>query len=209
MPVYTGVGEGISARDTLRTGRFWALIGIYFLAYGCLFSVMIHQHPYFTDQGFSAQHAALLVSVLLSASVISGLGFGWASERYDPMQLAATCYALGGVGIALLLWASPAVAMVGFVVCFGLFFGGTTPLTALVTGHMFGMKAHGVIYGFYQTVICLSGFVGPTVMGFIYDATGSYQLGFTGVSIGLLCATALMLVVRARTVLLPGSVAST
>ena len=208
MPVSTGVGEGISARDTLRTGRFWALIGIYFLAYGCLFSVMIHQHPYFTDQGFSAQHAALLVSVLLSASVISGLGFGWASERYDPMQLAAACYALGGVGIALLLWASPVVAVVGFVVCFGLFFGGTTPLTALVTGHMFGMKAHGVIYGFYQTVICLSGFVGPTVMGFIYDTTGSYQLGFTGVSIGLLCAAALMLVVWARTALLPVSVAS-
>ena len=88
-------GEGISARDTLRTGRFWALIGIYFLAYGCLFSVMVHQYPYFTDQGFSAQQAALLVSVLLSASVISGLGFGWASERYDPLQLAAGCLCPG------------------------------------------------------------------------------------------------------------------
>ena len=196
-------GAGISARDTVRTGRFWALIGIYFLAYACLFSVMVHQYPYFTDQGFSAQHAALLVSVLLSASVISGLGFGWASERYDPMQLAATCYALGGIGIALLLWAPPRLAVTGFVACFGFFFGGTTPLTALVTGRMFGMKAHGVIYGFYQTVICLSGFVGPTVMGFIYDTTGSYQLGFSGIGIGLLCAAALMLVVRARTMLLP------
>ena len=46
-------------------------------------------------------------------------------------------------------------------------------------------------------------------MGFIYDTTGSYQLGFTGVSIGLLCAAALMLVVWARTALLPVSVAST
>ena len=208
-PVDAGAGEGISARDTLRTGRFWALIGIYFLTYGCLFSVMIHQYPYLTDQGFSAQYAALLVSVLLSASVIGGLGFGWASERYDPMQLAAGCYALGGVGIALLLWTSPVVAVVGFVACFGLFFGGTTPLTAIVTGHMFGMKAHGVIYGFYQTVICLSGFVGPTVMGFIYDTTGSYQLGFSAVGMGLLCAAMLMLVVRARTRLLPVSVAAT
>ncbi len=196
-------GEGISARATLRTGRFWALIGIYFLAYGCLFSVMVHQYPYFTDQGFSAQQAALLVSVLLSASVISGLGFGWASERYDPLQLAAGCYALGGIGMALLLWAPPVAAVVGFVVCFGLFFGGTTPLTALVTGRMFGMKAHGVIYGFYQTIICLSGFVGPTLMGFLYDTTGSYQLGFSGIGIGLLCVAWLMLVVRARTALVP------
>ncbi len=202
-PDKAGAGEGLSARATVRTGRFWALIGIYFLAYGCLFSVMIHQYPYLTDQGWSAQHAALLVSVLLSASVISGLGFGWASERYDPMQLAASCYALGGIGLALLLWASPVVAVTGFVACFGLFFGGTTPLTALVTGRMFGMKAHGVIYGFYQTIICLSGFVGPTVMGFLYDTTGSYELGFSGVGIGLLCAAALMLVVRARTLFLP------
>ncbi len=207
FPSDTGVGEGISARDTLRTGRFWALIGIYFLAYSCLFSVMIHQHPYLTDQGFSAQSAALLVSVLLSASVLSGLGFGWASDRYDPMRLAAACYVLGGIGIVLLLWASPVAAMVGFVACFGLFFGGITPLTALVTGRMFGMRAHGVIYSFYQTVICLSGFVGPTVMGFIHDMTGSYQLGFSGVGIGLLCAAALMLVVRARTMLLPVSIA--
>ncbi len=208
-PVSVEGEAGISARDTLRTCRFWALIGIYFLAYAGLFSVMIHQHPYFTDQGFSAQRAALLVSVLLSASVLGGLGFGWASERYDPMQLAAACYALGSVGIALLLWASPVVAVAGFVACFGFFFGGTTPLTALVIGRMFGMKAHGVIYGFYQTIICLSGFVGPTLMGFLYDTTGSYRLGFSGVGIGLLGAALLMLVVRARIRLLPLSVAST
>ena len=201
--VVAGIGQGISARETLRTGRFWALVGIYFLAYGCLFSVMIHQYPYFTDQGFSTQQAALLVSTLLGSAVISGLSFGWASDRYDPIRLAATCYALGGMGMALLLWATPGVSVLGFVVCFGLFFGGTTPLTALVTGRMFGLKAHGVIYGFYQTIICLSGFVGPTLMGYIYDTTGSYQLGFSGVGIGLLCSAVLMLVLRTRTVLVP------
>ena len=105
--------------------------------------------------------------------------------------------------MALLLWATPGVSVLGFVVCFGLFFGGTTPLTALVTGRMFGLKAHGVIYGFYQTIICLSGFVGPTLMGYIYDTTGSYQLGFSGVGIGLLCSAVLMLVLRTRTALVP------
>ena len=190
---------GLSARDAIRTGRFWALVCIYFLAYNCIFSVMLHQYPYFTDQGFSSQQAALLVSTLLSCAVVSGVSFGWASDRYDPIRLAAVCYASGSLGMTLLLWASPLISVVGYILCFGLLFGGTTPLTALVTGRMFGLRAHGVIYGLYQTVICFSGFIGPTLMGYIYDTTGNYRLGFTAVCIGMMCAAGLMLLLRVKT----------
>jgi len=100
--------------------------------------------------------------------------------------------------MALLLWASPVISVAGYIVCFGLLFGGTTPLTALIIGRIFGMKAYGVIYGFFQTVICLSGFIGPISMGYIYDVTGSYRLGFTGVSVGLLCASVSMLLLRSK-----------
>ena len=194
-----GADEGTSAREAVRSGRFWALVGVYLLAYTCVFSAMVHQYPYFTDQGFPAGQAALLVSALLGFAVLSGVSFGWASDRYDVLRLAAVCYAFGATGMALLLWAGPVISVAGYIVCFGLLFGGTTPLTALIIGRIFGMKAYGVIYGLYQTVICLSGFIGPISMGYIYDVTGSYRLGFAGVSVGLLCASGLMLLIRSRT----------
>lgn len=190
--------EGMSAGEAVRSGRFWALVGVYLLAYTCVFSAMVHQYPYFTDQGFPAGHAALLVSTLLSFAVLSGVSFGWASDRYDVLRLSAVCYAFGATGAALLLWAGSVLSVPGYLVCFGLLFGGTTPLTALVIGRIFGMNAYGVIYGFYQTVICLSGFIGPISMGYIYDVTGSYRVGFAGVCIGLLCASGLMLLLRSK-----------
>ncbi len=193
-----GADEGMSAREAVRSGRFWALVGVYLLAYTCVFSAMVHQYPYFSDQGFPAGQAALLVSTLLGFAVLSGVGFGWASDRYDVLRLSAVCYAFGATGMALLLWAGPVISVAGYIVCFGLLFGGTTPLTALIIGRIFGMKAYGVIYGLYQTVICLSGFIGPISMGYIYDVTGSYRLGFAGVSVGLLCASGLMLLLRSK-----------
>jgi len=193
-----GADEGMSAHEAVRSGCFWALVGVYLLAYTCVFSAMVHQYPYFTDQGFPAGQAALLVSTLLGFAVLSGVTFGWASDRYDVLRLAAVCYAFGATGMAFLLWAGPVMSVAGYIVCFGLLFGGTTPLTALVIGRIFGMKAYGVIYGLYQTVICLSGFIGPISMGYIYDTTGSYRLGFTGVSVGLLCASGLMLLLRSK-----------
>ena len=96
-----------------------------------------------------------------------------------------------------LLWGPSELTVVGYVVGFGVLFGGTTPLTALVTGRAFGPRAHGVIYGFFQTVICFSGFIGPTLKGYIHETTGTYDVGFVGVAAGLFCAAILMLVFRA------------
>lgn len=189
--------SGLSAKEALRSTTFWALVFIYLTAYTCIFSVMIHQFPYLTDEGYLPNQAAFLVSSLLSLSVVSGLTVGWMSDRWDPILLAAACYGSGAAGMVALLWGPSELAVIGYVVGFGVLFGGTTPLTALVTGRAFGSRAHGVIYGFFQTVICLSGFIGPTLMGYIHDTTGTYHVGFIGVVAGLFFAALLMLVFRA------------
>ena len=192
-PTSNPLGIGLTASEALRTGRFWALVSLYLLVYASIFSLQAHQFPYFTDLGYSARNAALLVSLALTFSVLGGICFGWVSDRVNVLLLAAGCYALGALGVTSLIPIDAAWKPFFYVVLFGLAFGGTTPLTALIIGRSFGMKAFGVIYGFFQTIVCLSGFVGPIGMGYIYDATHSYQQGFVYILIGLLIASGGML----------------
>ena len=199
---------GLTASEALQSGRFWALVGLYLLVYASVFSLHAHQFPYFTDLGYAARNAALLVSAALTFSVMGGICFGWASDRVDILLLAAGCYTLGAVAVGTLIPAATPWKPAFYVVFFGLTFGGTTPLTALVISRSFGTKAFGVIYGFFQTVVCLSGFVGPVTMGYIYDSTHSYQQGFVMICIGLLLAAGGMLWLRqtsALTLAVPNS----
>ena len=184
---------GLTASEALRTGRFWALVSLYLLVYASIFSLQAHQFPYFTDLGYPASNAALLVSLALTFSVLSGICFGWINDRINVFLLAAGCYALGALGVSSLIPIDASWKPFFYVVLFGLTFGGTMPLTALIIGRSFGMKAFGVIYGFFQTIVCLSGFIGPIGMGYIYDATHSYQQGFVYILIGLLIAAGGML----------------
>ena len=187
---------GLTASQALRSGRFWALVGLYLLVYASIFSLQTHQFPYFTDLGYTASQSALLVSTALAFSVMGGICFGWASDRADMLLLAAGCYILGALAVATLVPATMPWKPAFYVVFFGLTFGGTTPLTALVISRSFGTKAFGVIYGFFQTVVCLSGFVGPVTMGYVYDSTHSYQQGFVMICLGLLVAAGGMLWLR-------------
>lgn len=192
-PVSDPTDVGLTVGQALRTGRFWTLVSLYLLLYASVFSLQAHQFPYFTDLGYPASNAALLVSVALTFSVFGGICFGWVGDRINVFLLAAGCYAMGALGVSSLMLTDAAAKPFAYVVLFGLTFGGTTPLTALIIGRSFGMKAFGVIYGVFQTVVCLSGFVGPICMGYIYDATHSYQQGFVYILAGLLIAAGGML----------------
>lgn len=187
---------GLTASQALQSGRFWALVGLYLLVYVSVFSLQAHQFPYFTDLGYAANKAALLVSTALAFSVMGGICFGWASDRADMLLLAAGCYTVGALAVATLIPAAAPWKPVFYVIFFGFTFGGTTPLTALVISRSFGTKAFGIIYGFFQTVVCLSGFIGPVTMGYIYDSSHSYQPGFVLICIGLLLAAGGMLWLR-------------
>ena len=58
-------------------------------------------------------------------------------------------------------------ALGAYVVLMGVAYGGTDPLLAVVVRRTFGANAYGVVFGFYQSLVCVGGFIGGTALGYV------------------------------------------
>ena len=199
-----------SVRAALKTSSFWVILGVYVPLYMSLVSMLVHQFPHITDVGYTPASAGMVVSAVLAFAAIGGLAFGWASDRLDARFLAAACIIMGAAAAVLLTQAVSPWLLSGYVVLFGLAYGGMDPVVAVVARRTFGAKAYGVVYGLYQSVICISGLVGVTLLGYVYDATSSYHWGFLMMAAGLTVSAVLLLCTRtAALVTVPGADPST
>ena len=65
-----------------------------------------------------------------------------------------------------------------FAVVFGFAFGGIFTAESPIVAWLFGLTSHGLIFGFAMLGFTAGAAVGPVVMGYIFDLTGSYQVAF-------------------------------
>ena len=186
----------MSLGKVVRTSSFWVFMAIYFLAYASVISMLVHQFPHVTDLGYGPETAGVMVSAVLGISAIGGLFFGWASDRLDGRFLAAICLIMGAVGVLLLAQPASLWLLCGYVVFFGLAYGGMEPVIAVVVRQTFGTKVYGVVFGFCQSVLCVGGVVGGTALGYVHDATLSYQWGFVMAAVGFTLSAGLMFCIR-------------
>ena len=188
--------QDLSAGEVLRTSSFWVVLGVYVPLYASLFAMLVHQFAHITDVGYTPEAAGIVVSAILAFSAIGGLSFGSASDRIDPRYLVTFCFIIGAVGVVLLAQPVSLWFLSGYVLLFGLAYGGVDPLMAVVVRRTFGAAAYGVIFGLYQSVVCVSGLIGATLLAYVYDETLSYRWGFLVVAVGLALSAGLLLCVR-------------
>jgi MFS family permease len=81
-----------------------------------------------------------------------------------------------------------------FAVIFGFVWGGAfVPISPMVA-ELYGMRAHGVLFGFINLNFAVGSTIGPVLLGYIFDITGSYQLGLLLLFIvSLICLTLALL----------------
>ena len=183
-------------REALRSGSFWMILAIFLFLYTGIIGMIVHQFPHITDVGYTSASAGLAVSAVLAFSAIGGLSFGWASDRLDARYLAAIAATMGALGVLLLTQPASLWLLSGYVVLFGLAYGGTDPVMAVIVRRTFGAEAYGVVYGFYQSTVCMGGLIGATLLGYVYDATSSYRWGFVIVVAGYVLGVGLILRLR-------------
>lgn len=65
-----------------------------------------------------------------------------------------------------------------FAVVFGFAYGGWVTLFSLMVVELFGLSSLGVILGAIIIGVTIGDAAGPTLTGYIFDTTGSYQPAF-------------------------------
>jgi len=187
--------SGFLYAQAVRTGQFRVLTVAAFALGLCHYIIMVHIVPHATDLGMSTAGAASILAAIGIANVAGKVLAGGAGDRLGSKKASVLCFALASCSLVVLLLADSLWAFYLFAGIFGFAVGGLLSLLALLVADQFGLRSHGVILGSVVFALDIGGAVGPTLAGYIFDVTGSYQPAFLfclGVSITGLVVTALL-----------------
>jgi len=187
---------GFSFREALHTWQLWVL-GVAWLCF-CfsIEAVLAHIVPHAIGLGVSAASASLILAVTGGLSTVGRIVMGMAGDKIGNKLVLIICFGLLSISLFGILPAQELWMLYLFALIFGFGYGGIATLSSPIVAEQFGLSSHGVILG----AVIFSGTIGeasgPVIAGYIFDATGSYNLAF------LICAltgvTGLVLVSRLR-----------
>jgi len=177
LAVASGATLGDALREASRHRGLWLLALGYFTCGFQIVFIGTHMPAYLVDQGMTAKDGTIALALIGLFNIFGSYAAGWLGGRYPKTYLLSALYAARGVAIAALLAfpLTPASVYV-FASVMGLTWLATVPLTNGVIAGMFGVKHLAMLSGFVYLSHQLGSFFGGWLGGYLYDATGSYQV---------------------------------
>jgi MFS family permease len=170
--------EGLSFKETLRTGRFWVISVIYIFFGFYVQTIMVHVVPHAKTLGFDAGSAAVVLSIVGGGSLVGRVTMGGVSDRIGVKASMIISLSLITLGFIWLQAADALWKLYLFAPIYGFAYGAMIALQALIGARFFGLAALGTIMGTIVFMYTAGGAIGPIVSGYIFDVTGSYRLAF-------------------------------
>ena len=132
----------------------------------------------------------LAIALVGLFNVIGSYTSGVLGGRYSKKYLLSFLYLARAVVIAVFvsLPATPVTVLV-FAAAIGLLWLSTVPLTSGLVAQIFGPRYMGTLFGIVFFSHQVGAFLGVWLGGYLYDATGSYDVvWWIGVALGVLAA---------------------
>lgn len=200
------VDPGLAARDPLannfrpkthRTGHEWTmkqvirtpilyLLMLITVAYlGTFFFLLNHGILHLTDSGLSSLEAASIIGLAILGSGLARIPAGWLGDQFELRWTVFGFIALMAFGLAGFWLGQGVVLLSAMGMLFGAGYGGMLVLGPVVTGNYYGERAFPIINSVLAPVMLPFAAAAPAGGGYIFEATGSYDLAFA-IAIGLL-----------------------
>jgi MFS family permease len=186
-----GILPGFTAREAIRTVRFWLMAVAFYLVALALLGFSGHIVPLLTDRGLSPA-AATAVFGLLGLSTLTGrVTTGFLVDRVFAPYVAAAFWFAAMIGFALLITGSGVMPAAG-VVLVGLGLGAEVDMLAFMNSRYFGQRAFGQLYGYFFMCFSLGGATGRALDGILFDRAGSYAPVLVVAAVALVVAVGLL-----------------
>jgi MFS family permease len=173
--------------EARRMLSFWLLAASFCLLSATVHACITHLAPLLTDQGLSPQQAATALALFSAMGAVGRVITGYLVDRFPPHLVAAGCFLMVVCSLFAALGSSDERWALVFAVMLGLGFGAESDIMPYLTARYFGVKSFGEIYGWVFCAFASGAVVGPLLMGFVFDTTGSYRMAL----LTLIPATAL------------------
>ena len=185
-PMAKPVADSVPQRDwsvaqAMRTRHFWLLFIVYGLTSIGSFLVSLHQLAFAVDRGFDPLYAAFVLGLGSLLALPGVILTGTISDYIGREGAAILAYVISIIGVAAALLIDNADQHLLFWVhaCFfGITWGARGPAVTAKTADLFGGPRLGTILGMITIGSGLGAGLGAWGAGFLFDLTGSYQLGF-------------------------------
>ncbi len=111
--------------------------------------------------------------------MIGRLWLGTFVDRCDKRYVIMVCFLIQGIAVFTLAHYHHVVILYLGTLAFGLTMGNIIMMQSLITGECFGLVSFATVSGLAGVFTMSGAAFGPSIAGFIFDATGSYQMAFT------------------------------
>jgi len=169
---------GFELSESFRTRSFWMLCAAQFLFATVAAGAGLHLIPYLIGQGYKETFAAGMMSVVFLFTTAGKLVMGFASDRVSPRVALMVNFIGSAIGMILIFGARNPMLLYPFIAMFGFTLGAPLVLIQLLTAECLGLKRFGSINGVAGVFNTLGAFIGPVMLGQIFDVTGSYSSAF-------------------------------
>ncbi len=167
-----------SISRALRTQQFWFTLFIFLCFAVPVFAIMIHIAPHAIDLGISAASAANILAIIGGMSIVGRIALGAAADRIGNRAALIISFSLMSATLFWLTLVTQEWMFYMFAVFFGFAYGGFISAAGPLVAELFGLRSLGLIFGLTDNGFTIGAAVGPLLVGYIFDVTGSYQFAF-------------------------------
>jgi MFS family permease len=184
---------GMSFPEAIRSRIFAMLFFLFLVAATAIHGIQIHLAPLLSDRGMTPERAALGVSCMFIVSTGMRLVTGYLFDRVFAAWVGAACFFTSAVGTMLLFGSGDGAVGIAGIALLGVGAGAESDLMAMLVSRYFGLRSFGTIYGATCSAFMIGSALGPFLLGFGFDLTGSYASALLWCAGGMVLTTALLL----------------
>jgi len=164
-------------REAFGHSGFVLLCSGYFVCGFQLMFISVHFPAYMIDQHMSPESGMIALALIGLFNIFGSYTWGWLGNRYTKKYVLSVLYFSRAVAITAFI-AAPVtpLSVYLFGATIGFLWLGTVPVTSGLIAHVFGVKYLATLTGIAFLFHQVGSFIGIWIGGYLFDATGSYQL---------------------------------
>lgn len=159
----------------IKSHSFYGIALALFFGTMAMVGLLQHIPAYLINKGFPAVHVGTAMSVFSIAMIFTKIGAGWMNDRLGTIRGVMICYALGFIGILLLMMMQGTGALLFSLIVVAWIMPQSGVWPPILAAVMFGQQDYAKLYPFFQGLAALGYGIGAPLYGLSFDKTGSYN----------------------------------
>jgi MFS family permease len=180
------MSKGYTLREAVGAQPFWMFFAMKVFAIFGMYGVLIHLVAYLTDAGISSMVAATALGGIALFSIIGRVGLGNLGDRMGRREVQFLILVGLIAGTLWLMRIRSESTLYGFVILYGIAYGGSAPNSAGLIAELMGARSLATGLGFATLSAGIGATSGTWIAGYVFDKTGSYHMALL-MAIGFLC----------------------